>query len=166
MEQQLYETKKQGFRIRKASAQDAPQVLCFIRALAEYEGMADQVTGTETELADSLQSGKAECILGEQDGIPVGFALFFYHYSTFLCNAGLYLEDLFVLPEYRGRGLGKELLRCVARIARERGCRRLEWWCLDWNRPSIDFYLSMGAERMSDWTTYRLTEDALEQAVR
>ena len=121
MEQQFYETKKQGFRIRKASAQDAPQVLYFIRALAEYEGMADQVTGTETELADSLQSGKAECVLGEHDGIPVGFALFFYHYSTFLCNAGLYLEDLFVLPEYRGRGLGKELLRCVARIARERG---------------------------------------------
>ena len=96
-----------------------------------------------------------------KDGKEIGFALFFHNFSTFLGRAGLYLEDLFVLPEYRGQGCGKAILKKLASIALERGCGRLEWWCLDWNRPSIDFYLSLGAQPMSDWTVYRVAGNAL-----
>ena len=106
--------------------------------------------------------GNAEVLFALEDGKEVGFALFFHNFSTFLGRAGLYLEDLYVLPEHRGRGYGKALLRQLARIARERGYGRMEWWCLDWNRPSIDFYLSLGAEPMRDWTVYRLSGATLE----
>ena len=148
---------------RFAVREDTPLILSFIRALAEYEQMADQVVATEELLAEQLfDRGNAEVIFALEDGQEVGFALFFHNFSTFLGRAGLYLEDLYVLPEHRGRGYGKALLRQLARIARERGYGRMEWWCLDWNKPSIDFYLSLGAEPMTDWTVYRLSGRTLE----
>ena len=148
---------------RFAVREDTPLILSFIRALAEYEQMADQVVATEELLAEQLfDRGNAEVIFALEDGQEVGFALFFHNFSTFLGRAGLYLEDLYVLPEHRGKGYGKALLQRLARIACERGCGRMEWWCLDWNRPSIDSYLSLGAEPMTDWTVYRLSGRTLE----
>ena len=147
---------------RFAVREDTPLILSFIRALAAYEQMADQVIATEELLAEQLfDRGNAEVLFALEDGKEVGFALFFHNFSTFLGRAGLYLEDLYVLPEHRGRGYGKALLRQLARIARERGYGRMEWWCLDWNRPSIDFYLSLGARPMADWTVYRMTGETL-----
>ena len=148
--------------IRYAERKDTAIILNFIKDLASYENMLDQVVATETLLEEWLFEKKAaEVIFALEDGKEVGFALFFHNFSTFLGRAGIYLEDLFVLPEYRGRGYGKGLLRKLAQIALERGCGRLEWACLDWNKPSIDFYLSLGAQPMDEWTTYRLTGDTL-----
>ena len=148
---------------RYAAEADTPLILQFIRELAEYEHMLDQVVADEATLADQLFHQKnAEVIFALEDGKEVGFALFFHNFSTFLGRSGLYLEDLFVFPEHRGKGYGRAILQKLASIAVERGCGRLEWWCLDWNRPSIDFYLSLGAEPMSDWTVYRLTGDTLK----
>ena len=148
---------------RFAVREDTARILFFIRALADYEQMADQVVATEELLAEQLfDRGSAEVLFALEDGKEVGFALFFHNFSTFLGRAGLYLEDLYVLPEHRGKGYGKALLQRLARIARERGCGRIEWWCLDWNKPSIDFYLSLGAEPMRDWTVYRLSGATLE----
>ena len=147
---------------RFADRGDVPLILSFIRALAEYEQMADQVVATEELLEQQLfDRHGAEVLFVMEDGKEVGFALFFHNFSTFLGRAGIYLEDLYVLPEARGRGCGKALLQQLGRIALERGCGRLEWWCLDWNKPSIDFYLSLGAEPMSDWTVYRISGDTL-----
>ena len=147
---------------RTATQADAPLILDFIRALAAYEKMEDQVIATPELLQQQIfENKRAEVIFVLDDGREVGFALFFHNFSTFLGRAGLYLEDLFVMPEYRGRGHGKALLRRLAQIALERGCGRLDWWCLDWNRPSIDFYRSLGAVPMDEWTTYRLTGDTL-----
>ena len=147
---------------RFAQEADAPLILQFIRHLAEYEKMLDLVVADEALLADQLFHKKnAEVIFAVEDGVEVGFALFFHNFSTFLGRAGLYLEDLYVLPEYRGRGYGKDLLQKLASIAVERGCGRLEWSCLDWNTPSIDFYKSLGAEPMSDWTVYRVAGETL-----
>ena len=126
--------------------------------------MADQVVATEQQLERQLfEQQSAQVLFALAQGQEVGFALFFHNFSTFLGKKGLYLEDLFVRPAYRGRGYGKALLRQLARIARQRDCGRLEWWCLDWNKPSIDFYLSLGAQPMEDWTTYRLTGEALQK---
>ena len=148
---------------RFAVREDTPKILAFIRALAEYEQMADQVVASEELLEQQLfDQNAAEVLFALEDGREVGFALFFHNFSTFLGRAGLYLEDLYVLPEHRGKGYGKALLRQLARIALQRGYGRMEWWCLDWNRPSIDFYLSLGAEPMSDWTVYRLSGETLE----
>lgn len=148
---------------RFAEEADAPLILQFIRELAEYEHMLDQVVADEAALADQLFRKKsAEVLFALEDGREVGFALFFHNFSTFLGRAGLYLEDLYVRPECRGRGYGRAILQRLAAIAVERGCGRLEWSCLDWNRPSIDFYRSLGAEPMSDWTVYRLTGDTLK----
>lgn len=148
---------------RYAAEADTPLILQFIRELAEYEHMLDQVVADEAILADQLfHQKKAEVIFALEDGKEVGFALFFHNFSTFLGCAGLYLEDLYVRPECRGKGYGRAILQRLAAIAVERGCGRLEWWCLDWNRPSIDFYRSLGAEPMSDWTVYRLTGDTLK----
>ena len=156
--------KEYEFSYRFAAPEDVPLILSFIKALAAYEHMEDQVVATEELLRERLfDRHGAEVIFALEDGREVGFALFFHNFSTFLGKAGLYLEDLFVLPEYRGRGCGKGLLRTLARIALERGCGRMEWWCLDWNKPSIDFYRSLGAEPMSEWTTYRLTGDTLQK---
>ena len=151
---------------RFAQESDTPLILWFIRALAEYEHLADQVVADEATLKDQLFRRKgAEVLFALEDGKEVGFALFFHNFSTFLGRAGLYLEDLYVRPECRGKGYGKALFRKLAQIALERGCGRMEWWCLDWNRPSIDFYTKgMGAEPMSDWTVYRLAGETLKQA--
>lgn len=147
---------------RYATEKDCALILSFIRALAVYEKMEDEVIATEDLLREWIfEKKKAEVIFALEDGVEVGFALFFHNFSTFLGRAGIYLEDLFVLPEYRGKGYGKGLIRTLAQIAVERGCGRLEWWCLDWNRPSIDFYLGLGAEPMDEWTTYRVAGERL-----
>ena len=147
---------------RFAVERDTPLILKFIKELADYEHMLDQVVADEATLADQLfQKKNAEVLFALENGREVGFALFFHNFSTFLGRSGLYLEDLFVLPEHRGKGYGKAILQKLASIAVERGCGRLEWWCLDWNKPSIDFYLSLGAEPMSGWTVYRLTGETL-----
>lgn len=155
------EEKKLDFRY--ANRSDIPLILQFIRDLAEYEKMLDEVVATEALLEEWLfDRQKAEVLFAVANGKEIGFALFFHNFSTFLGRAGIYLEDLFVKPAYRGRGYGKAILKKLAQIAVERGCGRLEWWCLDWNRPSIDFYLSLGAEPMNDWTVYRIAGDTLK----
>ena len=151
-----------GLTFRLAEERDTPLILDFIRRLADYEHLLDQVVADEATLADQLFGKKnAEVLFALENGKEVGFALFFHNFSTFLGRAGLYLEDLFVLPEHRGKGYGKAILQRLAAISRERGCGRMEWWCLDWNQPSIGFYKSLGAEPMSDWTVYRLTGEIL-----
>ncbi len=147
---------------RNAERKDTPLILQFIKELADYEHMLDEVVADEKILEEWIfDKQKAEVIFVLEDEKEVGFALFFHNFSTFLGRAGIYLEDLYVRPEYRGKGYGKALLKQLAKIAIERGCGRLEWWCLDWNQPSIDFYLSLGAEPMSDWTVYRIAGDTL-----
>lgn len=147
---------------RYATQADTALILQFIKELAEYENMLDDVVADEALLKEWIfDKRKAEVIFALEDGVEVGFALFFHNFSTFLGRAGIYLEDLFVRPEYRGRGYGKELIKTLAKIAVERGCGRLEWSCLDWNQPSIDFYLSLGAKQMSDWTGYRIAGESL-----
>lgn len=151
-----------GFRY--ATADDCGLILYFIRELAAYEKMSDEVVATEDLLREWLfEQKKAEVIFACEDGKEVGFALFFHNFSTFLGRAGIYLEDLYVLPEYRGKGYGKAILKELAGIAIERQCGRLEWSCLDWNQPSISFYLSLGAIPMEDWTVYRVTGSTLKE---
>lgn len=149
-------------KIRFANENDLALILDFIKQLATYEKMLDEVVATEELLREWLFVRKvAEVIFIMEDDVEVGFALFFHNFSTFLGKAGIYLEDLFVKPEYRGKGYGKALIKKLASIAIERGCGRLEWSCLDWNQPSIDFYLSLGAEAMDEWTVYRVAGDTL-----
>ena len=149
---------------REAERNDTALILRFIRELAVYEKLEDEVVADEATLEEWLfDRRKAEVLFVLEDGKEVGYALFFHNFSTFLGRAGIYLEDLFVLPAYRGKGYGKGLLKKLASVAVERGCGRLEWSCLDWNRPSIDFYLSLGAEPMADWTVYRLTGETLKR---
>ncbi|MCQ2280455.1 MAG: GNAT family N-acetyltransferase [Bacteroidales bacterium] len=151
-------------KIRYAERSDCALILQFIRDLAVYEKMLDEVVATPELLEEWLfDKHKAEVIFAMEGDREVGFALFFHNFSTFVGRAGIYLEDLFVLPEYRGKGYGKGLLQQLAKIAVERGCGRLEWCCLDWNQPSIDFYLSLGARQMSGWTTYRIAGPRLKQ---
>lgn len=154
---------EKNLTFRYAQREDTPLILEFIKELADYEKMLPEVVATE-ELLEAwiFDKQKAEVLFAVLEGEEIGFALFFHNFSTFLGRAGLYLEDLFVKPAYRGRGYGKAILKKLAAIALERQCGRLEWWCLDWNRPSIDFYLSLGAEPMTDWTVYRLTGDTLK----
>ncbi len=148
---------------RPAVPEDCSLILSFIKALADYEKMSDQVVATEELLREWIfEKGKAEVIFPVVDGEEVGFALFFHNFSTFLGRAGIYLEDLFIKPEHRGKGYGKATLQQLGRIALERRCGRLEWACLDWNKPSIDFYLSLDAKPMDEWTVYRLTGDSLK----
>lgn len=150
------------FTFRYAKRDDISLILQFIKDLAAYEKMINEVVADEKTLEEWIfDKQKAEVIFAVVDDEEIGFALFFYNFSTFLGRAGIYLEDLFVKPEYRGKGYGKAILKKLAAIAVERGCGRLEWWCLDWNKPSIDFYLSLGAEPMDDWTVYRITGDTL-----
>ena len=149
---------------RYAERKDTALILQFIKELAAYEKMSDEVVADEKILEEwILDKQKAEVIFVLESSKEVGFALFFHNFSTFLGRAGIYLEDLYVRPEYRGKGYGKAILKKLAAIAAERGCGRLEWWCLDWNKPSIDFYLSLGAEPMSDWTVYRISGDTLKK---
>ena len=149
---------------RYAERRDTALILKFIKELAEYEKMLHEVVATEELLEDWIfNKEKAEVIFALADGKEAGFALFFHNFSTFLGRAGIYLEDLYVKPEYRGRGIGKALLKKLGAVAVERGCGRLEWWCLNWNKPSIDFYRSMGAEPMEDWTVYRIAGETLKK---
>ena len=153
----MYQTK-----FRLANENDVPLILNFIKQLAEYENMLSEVVADEETLTTWLfKENKAEVIFALENNVEVGFALFFHNFSTFLGRAGIYLEDLFVKPEYRKRGHGKALIKEIARIAVERGCGRLELSCLDWNTPSIDFYLSLGATKMDEWTVYRFTGETL-----
>lgn len=148
---------------RNAERKDTARILQFIKELAEYEHMADEVVADEATLETWIfDKQKAEVIFAVKDGEEIGFALFFHNFSTFLGRAGIYLEDLYVKPAYRGKGYGKAILKRLAAIAVERGCGRLEWWCLDWNKPSIDFYLSLGAEPMADRTVYRMAGETLK----
>lgn len=149
--------------IRFATVEDVPLILKLIRGLAEYERLASEAVVTEDGLRKSLfgERPQAEVIIAELGGQPAGFALFFHNFSTFLGKHGLYLEDLFVFPEFRGHGIGRALMARLARIAVERDCGRFEWWVLDWNAPAIGFYESLGARPMSDWTVYRLTGEPL-----
>lgn len=154
-----------SLRIRDAAPGDAALILSLIRELAEYEKLLHEVTATEARLRASLFGPKpmAECVIAEQDGKPAGFALFFHNYSTFLGQPGLYLEDLYVKPALRGRGIGKKLLSHLARLALHRGCGRFEWAVLDWNEPAIRFYKSLGVRMMDEWRINRLTGEALER---
>jgi GNAT superfamily N-acetyltransferase len=151
--------------IRPARPEDVSTIAALIRALAEYERLSHEVVFQEAELREHLFGARryAEVMLAEEDGAVVGFALFFHTYSTFLARPSLYLEDLFVRPEHRGKGYGKALLQHLAGLALERGCGRLEWAVLDWNEPAINFYKSLGAVPMHDWTVFRVTGDALRR---
>lgn len=149
--------------IRPADITDCPLILTFIRELADYEKLLHEVVADVPALEASLfgDNPSAEVVIAEYQGQPAGFALFFHNYSTFLGRAGLYLEDLYIRPEMRGKGFGKTLLAYLANLALERNCGRLEWWVLDWNQPAKDFYQSLGAKPMDDWTVNRVTGDAL-----
>ena len=159
---QLIDTSLDDFKLRFAGITDVPLILGFIRELAEYEKMLPEVVATEEVLRESLFERKiAEVIIGEYQNRPVGFALFFHNFSTFMGKPGIYLEDLYVKPDMRGKGIGKIFLAFLAKLAIDRKCGRLEWWCLDWNEPSIKFYKKMGAVPMEDWTVYRISNEAL-----
>ncbi len=151
-------------RLRIATERDVPLILSFIRELAEYERLSHEVVATEEALRTSLFGGRpaAEVVIGDYGDEPAGFALFFHNFSTFLGRPGIHLEDLYVTPGLRSRGLGRAMLACLARLAKERGCSRLEWSVLDWNEPAIKLYTSIGATPMDDWTTYRVTGEALD----
>lgn len=151
-----------SLRFRNAERKDTALHLRFIKELAEYEKMLDEVVADESTLEEWIfDKQKAEVIFALEGDKEIGYALFFHNFSTFLGRAGIYLEDIYVKPEYRGRGYGKAILKKIASIAVERGCGRLEWCCLDWNKPSIDFYLSLGAEPLDEWTIYRLSGEKL-----
>jgi len=154
-----------NFEIRPATEGDVSLILSFIKKLAVYEKLAHKVTATEEVLRETLFGERryAEVVIGYQGGEPVGFALFFHNYSTFLGKPGIYLEDLFVDEERRGKGFGKALLAYLSRLTKERNCGRLEWAVLNWNEPSINFYESLGAAPMNEWTVFRLTGDALDK---
>jgi GNAT superfamily N-acetyltransferase len=153
------------FRIENADEKHLPLIYSFIRELAEYERLSHEVVATEASLRDMLfgEHPAAEVVIGYDQDAPVGFALFFHNFSTFLSRRGLYLEDLYVKPEARGKGMGRALLVYLTRLARERNCGRFEWAVLDWNEPAIKFYRSLGAVAMDEWTTFRLTGDALDR---
>ena len=151
-------TAVEGFMLRGAEEKDVPLILSLIKELAAYESLLDQVEATEETLMDSLFQRKvAEAVIGEYHGTPVGYILFFYNFSTFTGKPGIYLEDLYVKPELRRKGMGKAMLSYLAKLSIDRDCSRFEWACLDWNTPSIGFYKSLGAVPMDQWTVYRLT---------
>jgi GNAT superfamily N-acetyltransferase len=154
--------------ILKAVVADVPLILDLIRGIAEYEKLSHEVIATEDLLREHLFGPRpaAEVLIARTGSRPVGFALYFQNFSTFLGKPGIYLEDLFVLPDCRGKGIGKALLKRVAAVAAERKCGRLEWSVLDWNQPAIDFYKSVGAKPMSEWTVFRMTEDAIDKLAR
>lgn len=156
------ETRIEDVTLRLAEEKDISLILRFIKELADYEELLHEVVATEEILRESLfERNAAEVVIAEFKGEPVGFALFFHNFSTFLGRPGLYLEDLYVQPQMRGKGIGKLLLSYLAKLAMERGCGRFEWWCLDWNKSSIDFYKSIGAIPMDEWTVYRVCDKAL-----
>ena len=151
------------FKIRFATEEDAALILHFIKELAAYEHMSEEVVATQELILETIfRQKKAEVLIGEYQNTPVAFALFFYNYSTFLARPGIYLEDLYVKEEYRSMGFGTKLINFLARLAKEHNCGRLEWACLDWNEPSIKFYKSLGSIPMEEWTVYRLQGEALD----
>ncbi|WP_297276152.1 GNAT family N-acetyltransferase [uncultured Brachyspira sp.] len=157
-------SKEKKFSIRFAEVKDIPTILRFIKELAAYEKLEHEVTATEDILKEWIfEKKKSEVLIALEDDVEIGYALFFHNFSTFLGKAGIYLEDLYISPNYRGLGYGKSLLNELAKIAVERGCERLDWQCLDWNKTSIDFYLSLNASAMEEWTTYRLSHDNLKK---
>ena len=160
----MIDTANPDFKLRFATVHDVPLILSFIKQLADYEKLSHEVVATEDILRETLFGERkgAEVIIGEYKKEAVGFALFFHNFSTFLGRPGLYLEDLYIKPEMRGKDLGKIMLSYLAHLAKERGCGRLEWWVLDWNEPSINFYKSLGATAMDEWTVFRLTGETLE----
>ena len=153
-----------GFSIRTTTAEDVPTILAFIRRIAEYEKLLHEVVADEETLRESLfgERPTAEVVLGEREGETIAFAVYFHNFSTFMGRPGIYLEDLFVLPEHRGSGAGKALLLYLANLAKERNCARLEWNVLDWNEPALKFYHKLGAVPMDEWTIHRVTGDALD----
>jgi GNAT superfamily N-acetyltransferase len=157
-----------NYKIRKTTITDNQLVLDFIKELADYEQLADKVVASLENINQTLfaDNPKAEALILEVEGKPAGFAVFFHNYSTFLCKHGIYVEDIFVKEAFRGHGYGKAFLKHICQLAKERDCGRVEWWCLDWNKPSIDFYLSLGAEPMSDWTVYRLNKEQIEEMIK
>lgn len=161
-------TRIKSFFIRKAEPADVPLILSFIRELAEYEQLSHEVVATEALLKETLfgEQRTAEVLIGEYQGTPAVFALFFHNFSTFLGRPGIYLEDLFVKQPFRGKGLGKCMFTYLGHLAGQRGCGRLEWWVLDWNTPAIDFYKSMQAVPMDEWTVFRITGDSLAKLSR
>jgi GNAT superfamily N-acetyltransferase len=160
--------KSADFEIRPARVEDVPVILELIRELATYERAPDEVTATEEQLVDVLFGKRpaAEVLLAFEGKSPVGFAVFFYNFSTWLGRPGLYLEDLFVKPEKRGKGYGRALLVDLAKIARDRGCGRMEWAVLNWNDPAIQFYRKLGAKPMDEWTVFRLTRDGIARLAK
>jgi GNAT superfamily N-acetyltransferase len=158
-------TKIQDLTIRFASEEDVPLILCLIRGLAEYEKLENDVVVSEELLKENLFSKRrmAEVLIAEYKNEPAGFALFFHNFSTFLGKAGIYLEDIFVKPEYRGRGIGKTLLSYLGKLALERDCGRIEWSVLDWNEPAIQFYKKLGAKPMDEWTIFRVSGDSINK---
>lgn len=154
---------KGNFRIRKADIEDINTIYSLIRGIAEYEKMLDEVENTPEMIKEWIFEKKtAETYLGEENGVPVGFIMFFHNYSTFVGRAGIYVEDLFIIPEKRGKGYGKMLLKFAAKTAVDRNCGRLEWTCLNWNTPALEFYKSIGAVKMTEWTTHRLAGNGLK----
>ncbi len=160
--------KKSEFEIRKGTNEDAVTIYNFIYQLAEYEKLTNEVTTNPSELAKTLfaENTRTHTIIGYYKNKPVGFALYFYNYSTFKGKSGLYLEDLFVIPEMRGKGFGKLLLLELAKIAKDNNCARFEWSVLDWNKPAIDFYKSLGAKPMDEWTVFRLDENGIKNLIK
>lgn len=159
-----YDTSIENLKIRETNEEDCSLILSLIKELAEYEKISDQVIATEESLKESIFSNnRAETVIIELDGKAIGYALYFYNFSTFIGKSGLYLEDIFVKKEVRGKGIGKEVFKFLVKRAKEEGCKRVEWACLDWNEPSIKFYKSLGAVPMDDWTIYRLTEKEINK---
>ncbi|MEN8433677.1 GNAT family N-acetyltransferase [Clostridium septicum] len=162
-----YNTNIENFVLRETSVEDIQIILSLIKDIAEYENMLDQVIATEDSLRESIfENNRAKVLLGELDGKVVGYALYFYNFSTFVGREGLYLEDIFINPKVRGKGLGKEIFKVLGKIAKKNGCKRMEWVCLDWNKPSINFYKSLGSKAMDEWTIYRLTDNEIEKLSR
>lgn len=156
-----------NFEIKPATINDAQTIVDLIKAIAEYEKLSDQVKATPETIIEHLFSQKsyAECLIGFENNEPIGFALFFHNFSTFISKPGIYLEDLFVLESHRGKGYGKKLLLQLIALAKQRNCGRVEWSVLNWNKPAIDFYESLGATAMNEWTTYRLNEETINKLV-
>jgi len=159
-----YDTSIENLKIRETSEEDCNLILSFIKEIAEYEKLSDEVVATEEILKESIfNNNRAEVVIVELEGKAIGYALYFYNFSTFNGKSGLYLEDLFIKKEFRGRGIGKEVFKFLVKKAKKEDCKRMEWSCLDWNEPSIKFYKSLGAVPMDEWTVYRLTEKEINR---
>lgn len=159
-----YNTNIEGFTLRETSENDLSLILGFIKEIAEYEKLSNAVDATEESLKKYVfEKRRAEVLIVEKDENPIGYVVYFYNFSTFTGTSGLYLEDVFIRSEYRGMGLGKEIFKILGKLAREEGCKRMEWVCLNWNEPSKKFYKGLGAISMDEWITFRLTEDYIRK---